>query len=398
MALNPLPCGSNSEFLNLLQGGRREKRTTDLYQRLLAIHELAAAMSAARDLDHLLLCLARAYGQWMPAESVCLCLIDGNHYTRNHVSGCAVSPGEGAYPLHHGLIGRSLETGAPLLIADKLDTTNPVSTLDEMTFEYLARSLMVLPLQAEDRVLGCLEFASSQPDQFTPLDYHLELLVAAHLSSALQNMLAKHQLAEANERLRAKERELTELNLRLQELALTDDLTGLHNKRRLLMQLDFEIARARRYGGDLSCLMIDINGFKQVNDLHGHLAGDAVLSQMGSLLRRYCRSTDFVARYGGDEFMVILPHTNSLGALHAAEKLRVKTKEQIFEFQAELRLCLTISIGIFTCLDPAGLDAQGIIALADSALYDAKRAGGDRVCAANAMGWSDERVKNLSTG
>ena len=269
-----------------------------------------------------------------PLESVCLCLIDGNHYTRTHVSGCAVSPGEGTYPLHHGLIGRSLETGAPLLIADRLDTTNPVSALDEMTFEYRARSLMILPLQAEDRVLGCLEFASSQPDQFTPLDYHLELLVAAHLSSALQNMLAKQQLAETNERLRAKERELTELNLRLQELALTDDLTGLHNKRRLLMQLDFEIARARRYGGDLSCLMIDINGFKQVNDLHGHLAGDAVLSQMGSLLRRYCRSTDFVARYGGDEFMVILPHTNSLGALHAAEKLRVKTKEQIFEFQA----------------------------------------------------------------
>jgi diguanylate cyclase (GGDEF)-like protein len=398
MALNPLQCGGSSEFLSLLQGGRKERRTPDLYQRLLAIHELAAAMSAARDLDHLLLCLARAYGQWIPAESVCLCLIDGNHYTRTHVSGFAVSPGEGSYPLHHGLIGMSIETGAPLLIADKLDTKTPVSALDEMAFEYLARSLMVLPLQAQDRVLGCLEFASGQPDQFTPLDYHLELLVAAHLSSALQNMLAKQQLAETNERLRAKEKELTELNLRLQELALTDDLTGLHNKRRLLMQLDFEIARARRYGGDLSCLMIDINGFKQVNDLHGHLAGDAVLCQMGSLLRRYCRSTDFVARYGGDEFMVILPHTNSLGALHAAEKLRVKAKEHIFEFQAELRLCLTISIGIFTCLDPAVLDAQGIIALADSALYDAKRAGGDRVCAANALGWPDKRVKNLSTG
>ena len=396
MALNPLPCGS-SEILNLLQRGRKEKRTTDLCKRLFAIHELAAAMSAARDLDHLLLCMARTYAQWMPAESVCLCLIDGNGYTRTRVSGRAISPGEGTYPLHYGLIGKSLDSGAPLLLADKLDGQNPVSVLNETAPEYSARSLMILPLQSEDRILGCLELAAGRPDPFSPLDFHLELLVAAHLASALQNLLAKQQLAATNEQLRAKERELTALNQRLQELALTDDLTGLHNKRRLLMQLDFEIARARRYGGDLSCLMIDINGFKQVNDRYGHLAGDAVLSQMGAILRRYCRSTDFVARYGGDEFMVILPHTNSLGALHAAEKLRIRTKEHTFEYQPELRLCLTISIGIFTCTDPAALDMQGVIALADLALYDAKRAGGDRVCTANAPSWPEKRVKNLST-
>jgi len=396
MALNPLPC-SSSEFLSLLQSGCEERPASDLYQRLFAIHELAVAMNAAPDLDRLLQCLNRAYGQCMATASVCLCLIEENCYTRHDVSGCAVVPGEGPYPLQQGLIGRSLADGAPLLIADRLEDGNPGATPEVQTQEHPARSLMVLPLRAEDRMLGWLEFASSQPNQFMSLDLHQELLVAAHLSSALENLLAKQRLAETNDRLRAKERELTELNRRLQELALTDDLTGLHNKRRLLAQLDFEIARARRYGGDLSCLMIDIDGFKQVNDLYGHLVGDAVLGQMGALLRRYCRSTDFVARYGGDEFMVILPHTNSLGALHAAEKLRLKTREHVFEYQADLRLCLSISIGIFTCLDPNVIDAQGVIALGDGALYDAKRAGGDRACTARAA-WEDDRVKNLSIG
>jgi diguanylate cyclase (GGDEF)-like protein len=398
MAQNPLLCADSRDVFSLLQGGRMERRPIDLYQRLLAINELAAALTAAEDCDQLQRCLAQAYSRWLPEASVCLCLIEGHHYMRMQISGHAASPGEGTYPLQHGLVGDSLRCGTPVFISDRLESRGPLSTVDEMACEYQARSLMVLPLLAGDRVLGCLEFTSCRPGQLTPLDYHLELLVAAHLSSALQNVLAKQQLAETNERLRVKERELTELNQRLQELALTDDLTGLHNKRRLLMQLDFEIARARRYGGALSCLMIDINDFKQVNDSYGHLAGDTVLNQMGFLLRRYCRATDFVARYGGDEFMVILPQTNAMGALRTAEKLRARTIEYGFLVENEIRLSLSISVGICGCVDPFALDAQGVIARADSALYEAKRAGGDRVCTVIDTGTPDERVKNLSNG
>lgn len=368
----------------------------DLYQQLLEINELAAAMTIAHDLKELQQCLYVAYSQWMPDDSVCLCLMDGNHYSRTQVSGFRIFAGEGAYPLEHGLVGKSLQSGAPMLIPDLAASARLASAPVAEAFECCARSFIVLPLKGGDRVLGCLEIASPRPERFSPLDYHLSLLLAAHVSSALQNILTRQQLAASNEQLRAQEKRLTELNHLLQEQALTDDLTGLFNRRRLLMQLDFEIARARRYGGDLSCLMIDIDGFKEANDTHGHPKGDEVLSQVGDILHRFSRVTDFVARYGGDEFTVVLPQTNAMGALRAAEKLRCRVKERIFSLPPDLQLLLTISVGSISCNDPASLNAHEIISLADKALYQAKRSGGDRVCCSVHGDWPNDRVKNLS--
>ena len=143
-----------------------------------------------------------------------------------------------------------------------------------------------------------------------------------------------------------------------------------------------EVARARRYGETLSCLMIDVDDFKHINDTYGHQAGDQVLRQIGDLLQRSLRVTDFKARYGGEEFTVLLPRTNSAGAFRVSENLRSIFMAHDFVLPTTTAR-LTVSIGVACCSTFDTLDAQQVIRLADSALYRAKRGGKNKVCFAN---------------
>jgi diguanylate cyclase (GGDEF)-like protein len=217
------------------------------------------------------------------------------------------------------------------------------------------------------------------------VEYHLGALVAENLSSALENVLTRQELATANIRLRDHDRRLTQLNVKLQELAHTDEATGLHNKRRLFEQLEMETARAKRYGEILSCMMIDVDNFKQINDTYGHQAGDEVLRQTGALLKRSLRVTDFIARYGGEEFTVVLPRTNSSGARCAAEHLRSTFMLHPFEIP-ETVIRLTISIGIASCTTFDHFDARQLLMRADTALYQAKRNGKNQTVLAEEAG------------
>ncbi len=379
MALNSSLCIDNDALISLLHSNRKERQSTDLYRRLIAVNELAAKMTAASNLDELRRCLRRAYEQWMPEESVCLFLAKEGRVSCEQLSEGGALLCRGSCTLNRGLVERCFRSGSPLLIADTLKSLDLTPLLEMEAHKPCARSLMLFPLQAADRALGSLIIASSHPDQFTPLDYHLGLLVAAHLSSALLNALARQRLAATNAKLRAEEKKLTELNHRLRELALTDDLTGLFNRRQLMTQLEGEIARVQRYGGELSCLMIDIDDFKQINDSNGHHAGDQVLRQLAGLLRQSSRAADFVARYGGDEFTVVLAQTGARGAECAAEKLRRRVLDRRFAAGLESTITLSVSIGLAACTESDRLKADEFLACADRALYKAKHAGGNVV-------------------
>jgi diguanylate cyclase (GGDEF)-like protein len=256
-------------------------------------------------------------------------------------------------------------------------------------------SAVILPFAALGKTIGVIELISTKAHRFDELEYHLIFLVVAHLSSSLDNVLTRQELATANARLRDHDLQLRALNNQLQQLAHTDDLTGLFNKRRLLEQLNSEIARARRYGEIMSCLMIDLDDFKMINDSYGHQAGDDVLHQVGRLLKNNLRVTDFVARYGGEEFTVLLPRTDGAGAFRAAEKLRTKIKKHPFSIPNG-QVLLTASVGIACCTKFDRLDAQHVILRADSALYRAKRSGRDRVCISDENDFDNEAVKILS--
>ncbi len=159
-------------------------------------------------------------------------------------------------------------------------------------------------------------------------------------------------------------------------LAFSDALTGLANRRWAEEQLDLELARAARYGGEFAVILIDIDHFKRLNDAYGHAAGDAVLAGLAKTLRRSLRATDQVARWGGEEFVVLAPETPLSGAVDVAEALRREVAAATFDG----RPGITISLGV--AARRTGDSHESLLARADAALYRAKAAGRDAVAAA----------------
>jgi two-component system cell cycle response regulator len=161
---------------------------------------------------------------------------------------------------------------------------------------------------------------------------------------------------------------------RLEFLAATDALTGCLNRRALLEAVEREVERARRYNLVLALLMVDVDHFKRINDTLGHLIGDTVLRQLADILLRDARSVDAVARYGGDEFVILLPETAAHGAMMFADRMRQRIAN--FAFGEPTRpVRITVSVGIACFPDPAVDTPESFIALADAALYRAKADG-----------------------
>ena len=159
----------------------------------------------------------------------------------------------------------------------------------------------------------------------------------------------------------------------LERLSVTDQLTGLYNRRRLMETLDTEAERSQRGAGPFSVLMVDVDHFKKYNDTHGHQAGDEVLTRVAGVLREVTRQVDCAARYGGEEFLVLLPQTAIEGATEVAERLRTRVSATAVNEES-----VTVSVGVAE-FPKNGDTAQSVIAAADAALYRAKADGRDRV-------------------
>lgn len=156
-------------------------------------------------------------------------------------------------------------------------------------------------------------------------------------------------------------------------LMTVDGLTQVHNKRFFDEAVDREISRSRRYGRVFSLILFDIDHFKKINDTHGHLAGDAVLRQLGLAVQGHVRRDDIVARTGGEEFGIVAPEADGAGALELAHKLRALIEETNFFFE-ETRIPVTISLGVAEWM-PVHAKPADVIAMADEKLYEAKRGG-----------------------
>lgn len=182
-------------------------------------------------------------------------------------------------------------------------------------------------------------------------------------------------------RIRDMQEELLATNQKLQELVEIDDLTGLFNTRSLYSKLEFEMERSSRFQRPVTVVMIDMDKFKSVNDGHDHLFGSYVLSEVGKIIRNNTRTVDIPARYGGDEFLIVLSEVPMSGIEFFCEKLRQKVENTTFTNGPD-SIKLTLSIGFATYQDHSeAVSAKELVRRADAALYEAKKQGRNRVVA-----------------
>ncbi len=221
-------------------------------------------------------------------------------------------------------------------------------------------ALLSVPLRGDAREAGHV-WVLSEGRRFDDADLATARTIAARASAALATAERYHD---------AKAR------------AFIDDVTGVYNARYLLATADNEIQRAARYGNPLSVLFLDLDRFKQVNDLYGHLIGSETLRALSRLLGECVRQVDTLARYGGDEFTILLVDTKHEVALRIAERIRARVEAHVFEAGREGTLRLTISIGVATCPDH-GDTREPVLDAADKAMYRAKSQGRNRVASAD---------------
>jgi diguanylate cyclase (GGDEF)-like protein len=270
-----------------------------------------------------------------------------------------VTEREAARTEHEGVSAalRSISTDGVLALSGSESSAARAAAarMEMMKKTERGRRILALPLIGGERVMGVLEVVrdcqGARP--FTKREAELLCALAAPLSSALANSV---RIAEA------------------ERLSQTDDLTKLHNARYLRQFLLVELRRARRYGSSVSSLFFDIDDFKSINDAHGHLVGSHVLMEMAAVILSSIRDTDMVARYGGDEFVVVLPETPIEQAVFVAERVREKIARHAFTGGRRLHLNITASFGVAAFPQHAP-SPQQLVACADAAMYEAKAAG-----------------------
>jgi diguanylate cyclase (GGDEF)-like protein len=206
-------------------------------------------------------------------------------------------------------------------------------------------------------------------------DYITKPIDFAELKARLTSML---RIKRLQEQLEDRERQLLEANERLRHMSQTDALTGLDNRRQLEERLQEMFEHARRLGESFSCVMCDLDRFKSVNDEHGHQAGDAVLKQFARILREEVREIDRAGRYGGEEFMLLLPGTVLDAGVTFAERVRKHVEGHTFTFE-ETQIKRTASFGVSAWPHPRISNCDALMRAADDALYVAKETGRNRV-------------------
>lgn len=179
--------------------------------------------------------------------------------------------------------------------------------------------------------------------------------------------------------------ELKKSNELLKNLSNTDSLTNLHNRRHIMELLETEFERGLRYESFLSVLMLDIDHFKQINDTYGHQAGDKILNDIGAILEDVRRKSDLPGRYGGEEFIFVLPHSDTTGASSLAERIRSKVEDYPFKKPDGTSIKVTLSVGAATYPSAGVHTSAELIKKADTALYSAKAQGRNRVVIANSI-------------
>ncbi len=249
-----------------------------------------------------------------------------------------------------GIAGWVAQEGIPLVLPDVSQDVRFSRRVDSSSRDQ-AKSLMCVPIRSKGNVLGVFEIINNTSSgSFTKDDLTLFLRLVDHAALAI---------------------EMTTIYQKMAEIAVTDDLTKLFNTRYLNRTLEIEITRSNRHKSSLSLIFMDIDHFKVINDNYGHLVGSKLLVEVGQILIRSLRTIDIVARYGGDEFVMVLPQTVPGAALSIAERIRKAVEQYVFLKKDGYSLRMTASFGVASYPESAK-SKEDLLRLADEAMYRVK--------------------------
>ncbi|HEY1263048.1 MAG TPA: sensor domain-containing diguanylate cyclase [Terriglobales bacterium] len=328
-------------------------------QELEIFHGVAKALTSSLDLDSILQTIMEKMAEYFRPDTWSLLMVDEEKdelYFAIAVGSAAEALKNVRLKVGEGIAGWVAKNGERLIVPDVLTDPRFAKRIDEMT-QWETRSIICVPLRSKLRVLGVIQLVNVHLDQFSDQEMYFLQSLCDYAAIAIENARAVEKI---------------------QELTITDDCTGLYNARHLYKTLEAEVYRSARFGYEFSVLFIDLDHFKQVNDTHGHLIGSKLLAEIGYLIKAQLRLIDFAFRYGGDEFVVLLPQTSKDAAIHVAKRLRDNLRTSLFCKEEGLNLNVRASIGMATYPHDAKTP-HDIIRQADEMMYLVKNTTRDNI-------------------
>lgn len=343
--------------------GLKSKDIERLRQEHEIYSDLASALTSSLNLSEILENMMAKVGELLKPRNWSLLLVEpgGEHLCfeiavgegADGLKGCRLKIGE-------GIAGWVAKTGEGVLLEDARNDKRFCDRFDQLN-QFKTRSIICVPLKNRGRTLGVIELVNRiEQGAFTNQDMRALATIAEYAAIAINN---------------------AHLYRKAQWLSITDDHTCLYNMRYLHEALDRELAGAQREGYEISMIFLDLDHFKSINDTHGHLCGSKTLKEVGSLVKSLTRPGDIPVRYGGDEFVILMPRTNKRDALGFAQFVRDRLNSHDFLSEEGLNLRLTASFGLATYPADAS-DKNGIIGLADAAMYKIKESTRDGIMTA----------------
>jgi diguanylate cyclase (GGDEF)-like protein len=326
---------------------------------LTIFHDVAKALTSSLDLDSILQTIMEKVAEYFRPDTWSLLMVDE---AQNDLY-FAIAVGEAAerlkkvrLKLGEGIAGWVAKHGEQVISADAENDPRFARRVDETT-QWETRSVICVPLRSRLRVLGVIQLVNVDLGRFNETEVFVLQALCDYAAIAIENARWVEKI---------------------QELTITDDCTGLFNARHLYKTLETEVYRSSRFGYEFSVLFIDLDHFKTVNDTHGHLIGSKLLAEIGYLIKAQLRLIDFAFRYGGDEFVVLLPQTGKDQALVVAKRLRDALRASNFCRDEGLNLNVRASMGLATYPHDAR-DAHDIIRQADEMMYLVKNTSRDNI-------------------
>ncbi len=338
--------------------GKKETEERIPLDDLLVFHQLARSLTSSFDLDTILRTILENMERFIQAELWTLLMLDEE---RNELY-YAIAAGGGHEALRdlrvkvgEGVAGWVVKHGETLIVPEAAD--DPRLKKGRATAPQTVRSVIALPLRGRKGTQGVIEILNPRTDQMNDYTVAFLHILADHAAIAIENA-----------------RDVA----RIQQLTITDDTTGLYNVRHLYDVLGHKLEQCRKQNTPVSLAFLDLDRFKLVNDAHGHLVGSELLAHTGRRLQEMSRQGDQCFRYGGDEFVILMPETSTDEAMTQAKALHRALMETQFQMKNGLKLKISASVGLASAPED-GFTLHTVIGTADARMYAVKNEGRGRV-------------------